>query len=251
MFMASRAADSVPPVGPASGYTDERLANDVLGVLDSMKLRRPVLIGHSIAGQELSSLGARCPDRIAGLVYLDAAADDLTDIAKEPQREEIMKTLPQPERGPSDRASFLALQRWNTRVFGITPPEAELRNGYETTSDGGVGQYRQAEGAWTAVLEGVRKPEYSRIQVPAFAIYAAPRSERDVPPWLRTEDPTKLAALDRAYRLGVAARARAINEFQRARNSKVVVLQGADHYVFLSNEDDVLREVRAFMADLP
>ena len=62
---------SVPP----SGYDADRLADDVLAVLDALKLEQPVLIGHSIAGEELSSLAARYPSRAGGLVYLDAAGD--------------------------------------------------------------------------------------------------------------------------------------------------------------------------------
>ncbi len=46
---------------PQSGYDADRLADDVLAVLDALKLERPVLIGHSIAGEELSSLAARYP----------------------------------------------------------------------------------------------------------------------------------------------------------------------------------------------
>jgi non-heme chloroperoxidase len=57
---------------PAHGYDGARLADDVLAVLDSLRLAAPVLIGHSIAGQELSSIAARHPSRIAGVVYLDA-----------------------------------------------------------------------------------------------------------------------------------------------------------------------------------
>jgi non-heme chloroperoxidase len=58
---------------PPDGYEADRLADDVLAVLDSLRLDRPILVGHSIAGQELSSIGSRFPDRAAGLVYLDAA----------------------------------------------------------------------------------------------------------------------------------------------------------------------------------
>jgi pimeloyl-ACP methyl ester carboxylesterase len=58
---------------PATGYSVERLGNDVLQVLDALALERPVLIGHSIAGQELSVLATQHPNRIAGVVYLDGA----------------------------------------------------------------------------------------------------------------------------------------------------------------------------------
>jgi pimeloyl-ACP methyl ester carboxylesterase len=57
---------------PTSGYGADRLADDVLEVIDSLKLNKPLLVGHSIAGEELSSIGSRHADRVAGLVYLDA-----------------------------------------------------------------------------------------------------------------------------------------------------------------------------------
>jgi pimeloyl-ACP methyl ester carboxylesterase len=40
--------------------------------MDALKLERPVIAGFSIAGEELSSIGSRHPERVAGLVYLDA-----------------------------------------------------------------------------------------------------------------------------------------------------------------------------------
>jgi pimeloyl-ACP methyl ester carboxylesterase len=58
---------------PASGYDADRLGDDVLVVLDSLELDRPVLVGASLGGEELSSIGSRHPERAAGLVYLDAA----------------------------------------------------------------------------------------------------------------------------------------------------------------------------------
>src|ERR1022692_3991727 len=59
---------------PESGYTAQRSADDVLQVLDSLRLTaRPVLVGHSFGGQDLSTLGAEHSDRIAGLVYLNSA----------------------------------------------------------------------------------------------------------------------------------------------------------------------------------
>lgn len=57
---------------PVDGFSADRLGDDVLAVLDALKLSRPVLVGHSIAGEELSSVGSRHPEKVAGLVYLDA-----------------------------------------------------------------------------------------------------------------------------------------------------------------------------------
>ena len=41
--------------------------------MDQLKIEKPVLIGHSIAGEELSSIGTRHPERVSALIYLDAA----------------------------------------------------------------------------------------------------------------------------------------------------------------------------------
>jgi pimeloyl-ACP methyl ester carboxylesterase len=64
-------ASSAPP----SGYTVERLSEDVVQVLDALDIESPVIAGHSVAGEELNVLGAQYADRIAGLIYLDAAID--------------------------------------------------------------------------------------------------------------------------------------------------------------------------------
>jgi hypothetical protein len=63
---------SSAPSPLAATYSADRLGDDVLAVLDALKLNRPVLAGHSLSGQELSSVGSRHPGRVAGLIYLDA-----------------------------------------------------------------------------------------------------------------------------------------------------------------------------------
>lgn len=57
---------------PATGYDADRLGDDVLAVIKALRLEKPVIAGHSIAGEELSSIGSRFPQRVAGLIYLDA-----------------------------------------------------------------------------------------------------------------------------------------------------------------------------------
>src|SRR4029077_4359806 len=67
---------------PPSDYKEERLTEDDLQVFDALKLVAPVVVGHSVAGNELSQLGIHHSNRIGGLVYLDAlndSTDDYTD----------------------------------------------------------------------------------------------------------------------------------------------------------------------------
>jgi pimeloyl-ACP methyl ester carboxylesterase len=57
---------------PDDGYSSDRLADDVVAVISALDLKRPIVIGHSIAGLELSSIGSRHAGRVAGIIYLDA-----------------------------------------------------------------------------------------------------------------------------------------------------------------------------------
>jgi non-heme chloroperoxidase len=57
---------------PSSGYSPDRLGDDILSVMDTLKIKRPVLVGHSIAGEELSNVGWRRPEILTGMIYLDA-----------------------------------------------------------------------------------------------------------------------------------------------------------------------------------
>jgi len=53
-------------------YGPERRADDILEVITALKLEQPILVGNSCGGDILHTLGARNPDRIGGLMYLDA-----------------------------------------------------------------------------------------------------------------------------------------------------------------------------------
>lgn len=66
----SGASSSPPPLD--ANYSADRLGNDVLAVIEELGLDHPVLVGHSLGGQELSSVGSRHPEKIAGLIYLEA-----------------------------------------------------------------------------------------------------------------------------------------------------------------------------------
>ncbi len=56
-------ASSKPPA-TTENYSAERLGEDVLGVCNFLHPKKPVLIGHSIAGEELSYVGSRHPEKL-------------------------------------------------------------------------------------------------------------------------------------------------------------------------------------------
>jgi len=126
----------------------ERLGEDVVAVIDALKMNRPVLVGHSIADAEMSSVAKNHPDRIASLVYLDAAYSYAFDNGKGANVNEMqaLRAPKPPPPGPTDLASFTALRKYYERVNGFRFPEAELRQQWVSSSSGSVSKQRDFPG---------------------------------------------------------------------------------------------------------
>ena len=228
----------------------DRLGGDVLAVIDALKLNRPVLVGHSIAGAELSSVGTSHPDRIAGLVYLEAGYPYAFDNGRGPAMTEFQNIRgPQPPSpGDSDLASFSALQKWDAQGLWIPNSgggvPADLGFGFRRTSWKGP----RFSGLSDAYDDHEGHKGYADIPVPALVIFAIPHVQEN---WInKSTDPTVREAA-RAYFTALDAltekQAKAIEG--GVPTARVVRLRGA-HYIFLSNEPDVLREMRAFLTGL-
>jgi pimeloyl-ACP methyl ester carboxylesterase len=240
----------------ASGFrsddnTPDGLGADVLEVLDALKLERPVLIGHSLAGMEMSSVANQHPERVAGLVYLDAAYSYAFNNGKGSDISDIMKLkAPQPP-GPqkADLASFAAYRDYAARLNGFAVPEAEFRFQRKARWFGRVGDYLAPPGnsMVMAVLSAGKK--YTQIPVPACFIYASPHR---LGPWIeRNRDPAVqaagrefIASLDARNSKQIAAVREAFPE------DKVITIPGADHFVFMTNEAEVLQAIRSFVSGL-
>lgn len=175
---------------PDAGYDADRLGDDVLEVMDELKLRTPILVGHSLGGEELSSIASRHPERVAGVIYLDAGYGYAFAW---PGSE-----LPAPPK-PED------------------PVPPMIR----------------------AIITGMR--QYTRIPVPALAIYAVPRR---IAPNASEDDRARSAELDKT----TAAQADAFEK--GVPGSRVVRVANAGHYVHSTNEADVLKEIHQFVNGL-
>jgi len=276
------------PVPANENYSADRLGDDVLAVLDALKLDRAVLVGHSIAGEELSSVGTQHPEKVAGLVYLDAGNGyafydralgdfriDLYELQRKLQRLQANPADPRPlmqdllenelpvferdlqerqrnyrQQGPpnpnpsaADLVSFQAYTAWIKRMYGLPDPEAELRQEFESNPDGSVGKPTTPPTVLEAIHAGERK--YANIPVPILDIYAAPH---DLSLFYQ-DDPSGLAAAEVKDAASGDTQAKA---FQNGvPSAHLVRLVHASHYVFMSNETDVLREIRTFISTLP
>jgi non-heme chloroperoxidase len=217
--------------------------DDVVAVLDALELEKPLLVGHSIAGQEMSSVGTRFPNRIAALVYLDAGYQYAFDNGKIPTFDDLNAVgFPQtPPPTDADLASIDALRQYYRRMWGFSYPEGELHQKRSVTPDGRVGAPRPFPGG-SSLLKTITK--FAEIPTPALFLV----SSQSPGVWAETSPDPKIRGQVAGLSGVLDRQAKAIQE--GLPSARVVQLPGANHYVFLSNEADVLREIRAFAATL-
>jgi hypothetical protein len=94
-----------------------------------------------------------------------------------------------------------------------------------------------------AIFAGQQK--YTDIRDPILAIFAVPH---DLGPAFK-DDPAARAAAEANDTARAGAQAKAFES--GLPSARVVRLPNANHYVFQSNEADVLREMSAFLSSLP
>ena len=159
-------------------YSNTALVGDVRGLMDALSIAKASFVGHSIAGGELSTLGAHFPGRVDRLVYLDAAYDRTRAL-------ELTEKVPATP-GPSaaDRASIDSLARWQEALLGVNSRAVRENVGDVVRKDSGKFVSRTPPSVMLAVLAGdvAAKPDYAAISAPAFAIYSSKDVADQVPP---------------------------------------------------------------------
>jgi non-heme chloroperoxidase len=212
---------------PATGYDPQRRANDILEVMTTLRMEKPILVGHSCGGGILHTLGAQQADRIGGLVYLDAAEDPTLKLSDYPAVTVDLSKLPKPVR----------------KETPVEFPEAEQRELAERPLTPDI---RRA-----IVQDHNVRPDYARIRVPVLAIYRTTTLAQALEHFDPQTEEQRSALL-----IGYAASRAMLEKWQSdlragVPDARIVELPGANLYMFLSNEADIIREIRAFAAWLP
>jgi pimeloyl-ACP methyl ester carboxylesterase len=227
---------------PSTGYTLDTLVADLTAVLDTLGLRRVNLAGHSIAGGELSRFALLYPDRVASLIYLDAMLQP--DGLERLIAEDTIKV----KATAADFATYESARSWFQRCFyGFWSPalEADFRlNTTPITTTDTIFRDAVRSPAW--------RPDYSRILAPTLVVYTLATLEQRRPCVAGSPDrerarraKTFLDGRFQSYQIEAVDLVR-----RQIPKAKVIELKG-HHFLFISNQDEVVREMRRFLLSGP
>jgi pimeloyl-ACP methyl ester carboxylesterase len=213
-----------------TGYDTNTWVEDIRGFLDALSINKVNLVGHSMAGGELTLFATRYPDRVEKLVYLDAAYDrtpegylaSLTDPANQPglMQRMRMEALGMPEAS-------------NIRVDKMPPPD----------------QWAILVATHKAVF--AFRQDYTKIRAPALAFYAITANEHYPERWLpKNADATLRAKAESWWKeKGHALMREQVEKFRREiPNGEIIELGDAQHYVFRGDTaHEVAVKIRDFL----
>lgn len=233
---------------PNTGYDPQSLASDLAGFLRALDLEGVTLVGHSIAGNEMTALAAAGEPRLAGLIYLDAAYDrsgtsermrldplltrHISASPVDPPRE-----LDEYRERAQDHFGF-----WNDAL------EANLRARLRLRLNHSASPNPVSAIVARRIMEASERysPSYAQVSVPSLALYA-PFGDDHWAPYDRGD--AELRAAVRAFMDDVMRpwQVRCTESFENGGSStRAVEIEDAHHYLFLSHEDRVVEEILAF-----
>jgi pimeloyl-ACP methyl ester carboxylesterase len=253
--------ESSHPDGP---YDQPTLAADIRTVLDSLNIGHAILAGHSIGGYELTHFAAKYPDRVAGLIYLDAGADpvaadsirkafaaSLAALREIPQPPPARQIMPQ----DADSASPRAAWEYRQRVGLIDNTESAVRAAYFYE---GFNPYlannNPVPAKMIAAINAGERTPFAKVRAPAIFIFAQRDSvsdqASDVRQWIGA-DAGRQAAVQKALDIQ-AAITRAQHQYvtRELKGSRIVNVRGARHLIFLTHPDQVEKAMRSFIGTL-
>ncbi len=232
---------SVPTSG---GYDSKTLTNDILAIIDSLKLNKVILIGHSIAGNEMSKFASSYPGRLEKLVYLDAAYDYAS-----PNFGNLLANEPQPPNPTKkDSSSLDHFKIYFEKVLGVSFPKDEWKQKFIFSKEGKYLRSVTPDSIPGAIFNGVEHPDYAHITSPALAIYAPQTAaNKTFPFYYKLDAKAKMKADSLIFLFKTFSNEQQAQFKKEVINGSVKSVINAKHAVFISNPSEIEKMIREFL----
>jgi len=244
--------------GPAKSHDATESAEDIVALLNHIGVRKASLIGHSLAGDEITAFAIAHPERAQALVYLDAAYDrklvlQVTRAARNP--------LPAKQPTAADYGSMQAYLAYFQRgdaypgvYYRRIWSEAVRRNIEQSVVADATGQLSprtpDSEFAKFIRASGLTSPDYGATRAPILAIYADPLEPVGLPIGATAE----LRRAMQQYQRDIIARcaSESVAQLRAARrDAEIVEIPGGLHHLFLQKPELIAQQITGFLKRHP
>lgn len=216
-----------------------------------MGIGQAILSGHSLAGLELTHFAATYPERVAKLIYLDAAFDwrDTKEIVEKDPFTTIEPPMKQEE--------FSSIEDYIDYVKQIRPDLAQVWNEswdvsmlheLDQNAEGKLVE-KDTKAIGKAMMETVHtyETEFARIQTPVLSFFAM-TNDPGFPSYLTEEQAA--AALEYWKKEWLPWKKRKVENFRAAvPQARIVEIPDGHHYCFMAHEDLVYQEMQKFLLE--
>ncbi|MGD9588399.1 MAG: alpha/beta fold hydrolase [Pyrinomonadaceae bacterium] len=211
---------------PATGYDTTTRVEDIRAFMDAKKIKRAHLVGHSLAGDEMTMFATLHPNRLLKLVYLDAAYDRTKMVTC---ADELPPEIAPPAAIRMMREAMECPGWAEIKVKDMPPPDMYR---VQVLTMRSASQYR---------------PAYKDVKALSLSIYADAEVAQ-LPGNVTDETRKRLEAYWKEKRTPLTRAS--IEQFRKEMpNGRVVELKGATHYIFLGpSKDETIKLTRDFLA---
>jgi pimeloyl-ACP methyl ester carboxylesterase len=240
--------------GPAKSYDAGEAARDVAALLDHLGIREASLVGHSLAGDEITAFAIVHPERTQALVYLDAAYDRkfVTEVTRA-----VRHPLPSKQPTAADCESldaYLAYFQRGDAYPGIYYrriwSDAVRRNIEQSVTVDATGHVSPrpplSELAKFMRAASLSSPAYGATRAPILAIYSDPAEPIGLPAGATAE----LRQAVQRYQHDVVARCthQSVAQLRAARpDAEIVEIPGGLHHLFIQKPDAMAQQIAGFL----
>jgi pimeloyl-ACP methyl ester carboxylesterase len=237
---------------PNEGYNLDILVDDIYHFINFLNIEKAILAGHSFAGKELTRFAEKYPDRVLGLIYLDAVYDGKG-------RREVIKNHPLSDiQPPEARTEFDSIEDYVNYVKHMRPDLAVIWNDTWTkelayalveTSNGTYKEKGLAK-VQNQIREGAKdfEPKGGVIKVPVLSFVAIPASSDELPDFFTEEQ--KQLDLKFMQEQWVPFLREEIAKFRKdIPHVKIIEIPDGHHHCFLAQEQLVYDAIRGFLLE--
>ena len=240
---------------PETGYDIDTLVEDIRQFLDSLKIDRVILAGHSLAGIELSHFAALYPERVLQLVFLDAAYDYHCPeykamVENHPSRKIKIPGADQDYHSIADYAAFIKFAYPSLGAIWGEVMDEHMLHEVEIDPQGKVvdrmsASIDQAIGATIFAYQ----PEFEKIRAPTLSVDAIKKSTYYISTeYMTSEQQAELIAyfdnVVQPWNLHSNAKFR-----REVPHAKIVEIPDGHHYCFIPQEDIVFNGMMSFLLE--